>query len=332
MEPEGERCGLFRRDLFGEGGNPMKSLSAQQINGTWATVLLPIAHDESIDWSRMANEIDALVLSGVDGIYTNGTAGEFYAQSEEEFDRMHEMLAEKCENAKMPFQIGASHPIAQTLLSRVRRATHWKPGAIQVTLPDWYPVNEREVHKFLLKVAEVAAPIGLVLYNPPHAKRVVSPEELGRLANTIPSLVGVKVAAGDAAWYKAMRENVPELSIFVPGHCLASGMLNGARGAYSDIACLNPRGAKRWNNLMHTSPKEALEMERRIQSFLADYVDPFQSNRGVSNQAVDKLLAGIGGWANIGLRLRWPYEWIEEEEALRLRPIARQMIPELFQD
>jgi len=310
----------------------MKPLSSQDIKGTWATVLLPITPDESIDWSRLADEINILVLSGVDGIYSNGTAAEFYAQSEDEFDRLHEMLADKCEKARIPFQIGASHPVAQTLLSRVRRATNWRPGAIQVTLPDWFPVNEREARRFLERVAGAAAPIGLVLYNPPHAKRILSPEELGRLARDVPALVGVKVAGGDKAWYAAMRENAPALSLFVAGHSLAGGMSEGACGSYSNVACLSPRGAKRWNQLMVTDLKEALEIERRIQLFLAEYIHPYQSNRGVSNQALDKLLAGIGGWADIGLRLRWPYDWIEEEEAFRLRPVARRMIPELFED
>jgi 4-hydroxy-tetrahydrodipicolinate synthase len=293
-------------------------------------VLLPITSDDSIDWSLLADEIEILVSSGVDGLYSNGTAGEFYSQSEDEFDRLHEILAGKCDKVGIPFQVGASHPIAQTTLGRVRRATHWKPGAIQVTLPDWFPVNDREAARFMERVAEAAAPVGLVLYNPPHAKRVLTPTELGNLARAVPALVGVKVTSGNEEWYAAMGENAPGLSLFVPGHCLATGMLHGASGSYSNVACLSPSGAKRWNDLMLTNSNEAVDIENRIQLLFREYIEPYQSQRGVSNQALDKLLAEIGGWASISPRLRWPYEWINAEEAIRLRPVARRLVPELF--
>ena len=66
------------------------------LKGTWATVLLPIAADESIDFARLQRDLDYLVESGVDGVYTNGTAAEFFAQTEEEFDRISRMVAETC--------------------------------------------------------------------------------------------------------------------------------------------------------------------------------------------------------------------------------------------
>lgn len=106
----------------------MNPLTSQEIKGTGATLLLPINRDESIDYARLADEINVLLKSGVDGIYSNGTAGEFYAQTEQEFDEVSRLLAEKCEKAGMPFQIGASHTSAQVSLSRLQRASQLKPG------------------------------------------------------------------------------------------------------------------------------------------------------------------------------------------------------------
>ena len=79
-------------------------------------LVLPINQDESIDFSRLADEIDALLFSGVDGNYSNGTAGEFHSQNEEAFDKIQTLLAEECERADRPFQIGASHMSAQLCL------------------------------------------------------------------------------------------------------------------------------------------------------------------------------------------------------------------------
>ena len=171
-----------------------------------------------------------------------------------------------------------------------------------------------------------------MLYNPPHAKRVLTPRELGLLADAAPSLVGVKVGGGDAAWYDEMARHCPGLSIFVPGHHLATGVSRGAHGAYSNVACLSPKGSQRWYDLMLTDLPAALALEARIQAFFAAYIAPFIVEEGYANQAADKLLAAVGGWADVGVRLRWPYRAIPATAAARLAPLAQANLPELFDD
>ena len=56
---------------------------------------------------------------------------------------------------------------------RVRRATALEPAAIQVILPDWWPLTDAEAIDFLHQAADIAAGIPLILYNPPHAVRSV---------------------------------------------------------------------------------------------------------------------------------------------------------------
>ena len=308
----------------------MPPLLAHQLHGNWATLLLPINADESIDYGRLAGEVEALIAAGVDGLYTNGTAGEFHTQSEVEFDAIHTMVAEHCHRAGLPFQIGASHMSAQTALERIRRAVQFQPAAIQVILADWSPLNEKEMIAYLTRLAVVADPIGLVLYNPPHAKVLVPPAQFGRLRAAVPALIGVKVADGDTAWYAEMRAHCQGLAVFVPGHHLATGIANGAVGAYSNVACLSPAGSQRWYQQMLVDLPAALAMEQRIRHFMDAHVMPFRLRDGFSNPALDKLLATIGNWADVGTRLRWPYSWIEPDEAARLRPIAMAMLPELF--
>ena len=160
----------------------MKPLTSDQIRGNWATLLTAWNADDSLDLGRVAAEIETLIAARVDGIYSNGTAGEFHTQTEDEFDRISQCLAEKCNAAGMPFQIGVSHMSAQISRERLRRVVPLAPGAVQVILPDWFPVTEDEAVAFFERMAEVANGIGLVLYNPPHAKRVWNPEQIGRLA------------------------------------------------------------------------------------------------------------------------------------------------------
>ncbi|OQP60404.1 dihydrodipicolinate synthase family protein [Niastella vici] len=308
----------------------MKPLQASAIKGNWATLLLPVNEDDSINYRELENEIDTLIAMQVNGIYSNGTAGEFYNQTEEEFDTISSILAQKCNAAGMPFQIGACHTSPVMAFDRVKRAVKWQPGAIQVILPDWSAPSMQEVINYLRVLAKAVAPVGLILYNPPHAKKRLVPEEFHQLKEAGINLVGCKVGGGDAQWYAAMKKWAPDISVFVPGHHLATGISLGAYGAYSNVACLHPGAAQQWYELMLFDMPRALNLEKWIQLFMSQYIAPYISTKGYSNQAADKLLAAIGGWANVGTRLRWPYQGIDESEVSKLRTIAQEMLSEFF--
>lgn len=308
----------------------MNKLTAATLKGNWATLLLPIDTDNYINYELLADEIDSLIAAGVDGIYSNGTAGEFHNQTEDEFDRINYLLAEKCKAAGMRFQIGAGHPSPVLSLERVKRSIALKPDAIQVILPDWVAANPKEQVDFLDLIAHNSNDIPLVLYNPPHAKTVLKPREFALLKSAIPQLIGVKVLSGDQEWVAAMKQYAAQLSVFVPGHMLATGVKNEiASGAYSNVACINPKAAQKWWEQMQNDIDAAINLEQRILQFFKECVAPYQQ-KGYSNPALDKFLAAVGAYVNIGTRLRWPYQFIPTEDVLPARKRAQQLIPEFF--
>jgi dihydrodipicolinate synthase/N-acetylneuraminate lyase len=304
-------------------------LTAAGLRGVWGTVLLPLDSGDRIDAGRLGRELDALTGAGLDGIYAHGTAGEFHELTEDEYDTVNAAVAEYATRAGVPFQLGAGHMSARLSLDRIRRAARHGPAAIQVILPDWVTVRPGEAVAALTGMGASADGIPLVLYNPPHAKTQLSPDLAARLADEVPQLIGLKVAGGDAEWYRAMRPVTRRLAVFVAGHTLASGLGQGAAGSYSNVACLSPRGAVRWYAMARAEPELALDVERRLQAFLAEHIGPLQ-RRGYANPALDKALAHIGGWAEIGTRVRWPYQAVPEADAAALRPAARAAVPELF--
>lgn len=308
----------------------MIPLQSHAIRGNWATLLLPVDADGGISLPRLAAEIDMLIAMQVDGIYSNGTAGEFYNQTEAEFDAVNGLLAEKCNAAGMPFQIGCSHMSPLLSLERLERSLALQPSAIQVILPDWFPPTMDEAVSYLLRMQQAAGPVPLVLYNPPHAKKRLSPTDFKTLRNAGVALAGCKVPGGDAAWYTDMLMQNPDLSVFIPGHHLATGIKAGAHGAYSNVACLHPAVAQQWYNSMFTDMEAALELETRIQRFMNTVIVPYITQHAYSNQAVDKLMAAAGGWADVGTRLRWPYRWVAEDDVVQIRKAGMDIIPEFF--
>jgi len=310
----------------------MKSLKSDQIYGNWATLLLATDYNGAINYSKLSDEIDVLIASRPNGIYSNGTAGEFYSQTEDEFDRVSMMLAEKCEKARIAFQIGVNHTSAQTSLERLRRIRHLQPGAVQVILPDWFPVTLGEAIVFLQKMEEEANGISIILYNPPHAKKQLLPEDWSILKKSVPSLMGLKVfdQNADSVWYRSVNENNEGLSVFIPGHRLATGIKSGASGAYSNMACLNPFAAQKWYEMMKSDLQGALEFEIRINQFMDQLISPFITAEHFPNHACDRFMALLGGWTDVGEYLRWPYRSIPKENIAKIKPIANGIIPEFF--
>ncbi|MDQ0379477.1 dihydrodipicolinate synthase family protein [Amycolatopsis thermophila] len=299
----------------------MQPLRADTLTGVWGSVLLPVNDDDSIDFARLGEAVDALLGSGVHGVYTNGTAGEFFTLTDAEYDRLHELVAARASAAGVPFQLGASHPSGQLSRERVRRAAALRPGAIQVVLPDWLPLGPDEAVAALRGLADAADGVPLVLYHPPYAKTQVGPDLLERLAGEVPELIGVKVPGIDVA-----RRVAGRLAVFVAGHTLASARPDGAAGSYSNVACLSPAGAVRWWEQMRTDPSAALDLERRLREFIAGHIVPL----GAADPALDKTLAAIGGWAPVGTRVRWPHRSVPAGAIPALRAVAQRLVPELL--
>jgi dihydrodipicolinate synthase/N-acetylneuraminate lyase len=309
----------------------MAPLTTAQILGNWATLLLPLNRDDSIDYGALTAELDAFAAAGVNGVYSNGSAGEFHTQTDAEFDQISELLAGRCTKAGVAFQIGACHPIAQITRERIRRTRSLGPGAFQVILPDWFPPTFAEIERFLADLAEDAAPVPLVVYNPPHAKRRLTPAEWGVLLDRVAGIVGMKVSGGDSSWYEAMQPVLARSSVFIPGHLLAEGLARGARGAYSNVACLSPRGAQQWYELCQRDLTAGRALGQRVLQFWNEQIAPLVTERKLPNMAADKAAAAAGGWLEgFSPRLRWPYESADAATVAKISVAARRALPEFF--
>lgn len=298
--------------------------------GIWGAVLLPVGYGDGIDLGALSDVVDSMCAAGLAGIYTNGTAGEFFNQTEAEFDAITGLVAEKASAAGLPFQIGVSNSNPRLARERLKRVCSYGASAVQVTLPDWWPPNTDEQRRFLSGMAEAGQGMPLVLYNPPTAKISLGVPDIAALALEVPELVGVKVADGDDAWFAQRRDLLGPLSVFTPGHRIAHARPLGADGSYSNVACLSPRGAVRHWKMIETEPEAARDLEMRFGTFMEEAVIPLAINRQLSDAALDKLMAAAGGWAPIGPKLLWPYTGATEEMVAAARASALRHVPEMM--
>lgn len=308
----------------------MSTVDSEKLKGIWGSIQLPFNSDESIDYSALETEIGILAKSGIRGIYSNGTAAEFFNQTEFEFDRINEMMANICNKYKKLFQIGVSHMSPILSIERIKRTKGLNPVAFQVILPDWLPLNFDESISFLDKIIGVADPIPVVLYNPGHAKTKLTPPDIKALFEKCPQLVGIKLSAGGSQWYNEMREINPDSLIFIQGHRLATGINEKvASGSYSNIACLDPIAAQKWYEIILEDIEEGLKIEKKIIQFFDHCILPF-AKQGYSDAALDKFLWAISGRKSTDTKLRWPYVSIDRSHLIESRNVAKKILPDFF--
>jgi dihydrodipicolinate synthase/N-acetylneuraminate lyase len=297
-------------------------------HGIWGTILLPVDAHDQIDWGALAEELDLLLASGLHGVYANGTAGEFHNQTEAEYERLVQLVADKAHGAGVPFQIGVSNTNPRVARARLRALPPLRPAGAQFTLPDWWAPSPPEVAAFVAGMQDAAQDIPLILYNPPQSKLRLSLAQIAELRGWAPNLIGAKLPGGDADWYAQRRALLPDFSIFVPGHTVAFGRPLGADGAYSNVACLGPRGALLHWRLSQEAPEQARALEGRIQQFMARHVLPLVQTHGLAHPALDKMMAEVGGWGPVGARMLWPYASAPTDAIRNARAALRDLLPE----
>ncbi len=312
----------------------MARLTAETLHGIWAAVPLSWRRDFTLDDKSYAANIETLIRAGVHGIYTTGSTGEFYALEFDEFRRMVDIQADLCGAAKMPLQIGCCADATAKVCRMVRYAAD-KPqvGAVQVALPYWMELSDREVVQFFSDVQSVCPDMPLVHYNIPRSKRFLLADDYLRLLDAGFKIVGVKFTFAGAN-FGALQEavmRVPGVSFFVAEHLLVSGMLLGARGSCSSLVLTNPAfvlemygkaSARKWD--------EAVQMQKRAAAFFSEWAAVVEGlGEGMIDPVADKGLGVASGCLRGHQRCRPPYIGWKDGTVKRVRAWLEEAHPDL---
>jgi hypothetical protein len=97
-------------------------LTRKTLSGVWCALILPWTDRDRLDARRFAREIRGYGGTGVSGVYTGGTTGEFYAQDDATFEQVTEIACAEAHALRLPIQIGASALSTRTTRMRIRTA------------------------------------------------------------------------------------------------------------------------------------------------------------------------------------------------------------------
>ena len=304
-------------------------LTADTLKGVWALVTTPWDDKFLFDEATFRRDVAYQCRTGVHGLYTTGSSGEFFALELEEFQRLVDIFMEEVTKAGMSNQIGCSWHDTRGALRRVEYAVERGVDAVQIVFPYYIALSMEEVMQFMADVARAAGPTPLVHYNTAHAKLTLEADDYRRLKDRVPTLVGTKLPKGEPLWLATVCEKVPELSHFSGEYTFVADFAGGARGIYSWLAVTNPRLTLEWYDACARGDyNRAMEIQTLVNRYK---IHVKLSWKGHSDAAVNKADAAINPNIQCHPRVRPPYTSCTEEDVERARDWAKTNFPELLE-
>jgi dihydrodipicolinate synthase/N-acetylneuraminate lyase len=307
-----------------------RKLTSETLHGVWAALIIPWTNRDELDEARFIAEVDAYSGTGVHGVYTGGTTGEFYAQDDAIFNAVTIIACSRAHLAGLPVQIGCTALSTRIARRRIRHAVACGADAIQIALPFWLQLRPEEAIDFLADAADAAGDVPLVLYQTRRAKLLLTPLDLASAVSRVPTLIGMKYTGGGVDELRSYLTAAPQLSIFGSEHDLLEKMRAGGRGTYSSIAGLNPWRVVEMYNLENIGDLERAEVIQKEIDVLMQIVLPMVQQEGIYDSAIDRVLREVGGLSCVGLRCQPPYRAASEDHVRRVAQWLGKRAPNLL--
>lgn len=305
-------------------------LTKENLRGVWAGV--PTSWDESgrFDEDSFAENVSRLCAAGVQGVYTTGTAGEFYSLTEDEFRRMVKVLARVTRGTGVPTQIGCTWTDTRGSIWRAQVAAEHGADGLLTALPFWIRMKDDEVVRFFQDLSRACPGLPIVHYNNPNSKRVLDKNIYRRIAAEVPALIGTKQVTTDLNLLIELFVGVPELVHFASDWLLLPFMMLGAKGTYSALALFNPKLTLDWFGMCERGEwAAALEIQKKVLRLIVEVDNPV-TDLGYTGPAGDKAWAELAGFLKGSRAVRPPYKTVPDDILEMLRVGILERMPEII--
>jgi dihydrodipicolinate synthase/N-acetylneuraminate lyase len=298
-------------------------LTHETLKGVWAAVTLPWCEDLSLNEAAFRENLRRLIAARVHGIYTTGSTGEFYALDWDEFRHMVDIFTGAVSASGIPVQVGCAADDTREACRQVEYACRAGADGVQVALPYWMELTDREILQFFRDVAAASAGVPIIHYNITRAKNYLGADDYRRILEVAPNLIGVKFAFAGTHFGQLQNalQMCPQIAFFVAENLLVTGMQMGIRGSYSSVVCMNPQYMLRMFGLAEARKwDEALAMQMYLVRFfreLGGVLD--EMGAGGIDPVCDKGMSVASGMFTGHQRTRPPYIGWSDEQVRRFR-------------
>ncbi len=184
------------------------------LQGIFVPHVVPLNSRGRIDTEELGRYLEWLIEQGVDGLYSNGSTGEFLRFTPEERLLITRIACEVAAG-RVPVLAGAAEPTTAETLKYAERCREWGARAVAVTSPYYYHLSQSAVQAYMSEIA-VHSSIDITLYNIPAFATPFEIETVQRLAE-FDRVIGIKDSSGDVSFMlrlmQAVRSQRPDFAL-----------------------------------------------------------------------------------------------------------------------
>ncbi|MFH1569095.1 MAG: 4-hydroxy-tetrahydrodipicolinate synthase [Gemmatimonadota bacterium] len=292
--------------------------STEFIRGIIPAVVTPMTDQEELDEKGLEALIDYLVGSGVHGIFTIGTAGEFWALTVEEKRRVFEWTV-AFTRQRVPVYVGTCANTTREAVQLAEMAQRAGADALSVLTPTFIAPSAEQMFAHYRAIA-AAVDLPIILYtNPDRTGNDLSVDLVVRLAEQVGNIAGIKDSSGNMTQtHEYIRRTPPGFRVLMGRDTLIySALAHGAAGSIAASANIAPEfSVEIYEKYVAGDLEAALGAQRRLAPVrLAFALGTFPA----------MLKAGV---ELIGLRAgppRAPVSRLSEAEVVKLRAALVQV-------
>ena len=182
-----------------------------KFKGIYTPVVTPYDDNFVCNEEALAETIEFLIKSGVNGLVIAGSTGEYYAQTMKERIKLMELCKNLIES-RLPMIVGTGAIRTEDSIEYARQAKKIGADALLVTTPPYaYPTGrEIALHAFAL---DRVADLPIMLYNYPGRMSVnMDRETLDRVGKS-ENFCGIKESSGDINRLHMLAREYPHISL-----------------------------------------------------------------------------------------------------------------------
>lgn len=168
---------------------------APPITGILTPNLTPVDAAGRVDEDMLRRYVDWLIERGVDGLYPNGSTGEFLRFTAAERRRIVQIVVDQTAG-RVPVLAGAAEANAKETIDACEAYGAMGVRAVAIVAPFYYRISAEGVYAYFREIADHVS-VDVTLYHIPMFASPIDLDTTIRLAGECPRIVGIKDSSGD---------------------------------------------------------------------------------------------------------------------------------------
>tara|TARA_R110002073_G_scaffold8207_7_gene45911 strand:- start:22654 stop:23532 length:879 start_codon:yes stop_codon:yes gene_type:complete len=242
----------------------------QKFVGTGVALVTPFNKDGSVDFEALKKLVEFNIDNGIDYLVINGTTGESATITQEEKQKIIEVIAVTNRN-RLPLVLGVGGNNTLSVVSELQTADLTHIDAILSVAPYYSKPTQEGIYQHFKAIALVS-PKPIILYNVPgRTSKNMEPSTTLRLAREFENVIAVKEAGNNLQQYLELIKNKPEDFLIISGDddLALSAVLAGGSGVISVIGQAFPKEFSSLINLgLEGENKEAYQIHFKLMGMI----------------------------------------------------------------